>query len=101
MTPAQYLFNIHFQICLLDQIQRNPHLPIGSIFENNVVAFEPQQAAAKIALAVDWLPGLHLRHAAGEPLEIGALVKSALQSGGGNFKRVCSVNEILDVEDRA
>src|SRR5689334_146854 len=98
---AQLLVYINLQIRLRNNIQRNTHLPAGSIFKKHVVAVESEQAAAEIALAVDWLSRLQLRVAAGEAFEVGAFVKAAFESGGGNFQRVRRVDEIFHVQNRA
>src|SRR6185503_17992353 len=66
LCAAQVLAYVYFQIRLRNPVQRNPHLPAGSIVKKHVVAVYSKQATPEIALAVDRLPRLHLRVAAGE-----------------------------------
>src|ERR1041385_252354 len=98
---AQLLVYVYFQIRLRNNIQRNTHLPAGSIFKKHVVAVDSEQAAAKIALAVDWLPRLHLRVTAGEAFEVGALVKATFESGRRDFQCIRRMDEIFHVQNRA
>jgi len=99
--PAQLLANIHFYIRLRNRIQRNTHLPAGSILKKHVVALDSQQTTSKIALSVNRLPRLHLRVATGEAFEIGAFIKAAFESGGRYFQRVGRMDEIFHVQNRA
>src|SRR5689334_5883681 len=98
---AQLLRNVYFQIRLRNRIQRNTHLAAGSIFKNHVVAIDSDQTTAEVALAVDGLARLNLRVAAGEALEVGALIKASFESRRRNFQRIGSVDEIFHVQNRA
>jgi hypothetical protein len=98
---AKFLTHIHFQIRLCYRIQRNTHRPAGSILKNHVVALDSKQATAEIALAVNRLARLHLRVAAGEAFEVGALVKASFESWRRNFQSVGSVDEVFHVQNRA
>ena len=44
--PAQFLFYVHFQVRFGYQIQRNSHLPVGSIFKNYLVAVQSHSQQA-------------------------------------------------------
>ena len=97
MSPAQLLFNVHFQICLRDQIQRNLHATVSTVVKNHFIAFKSQQPAAKVALPVDGLASFQFRVIAREALVIGAFIKPTIDSGRRNFERVSRVNKIFDV----
>src|ERR687892_2756931 len=98
--PTQLLVNVHFQIRFSDQIQRDTHLPVGSIFKKYVVTLYSQQTAAKVALSVDGLACLQLGVAACEPFEVSAFVQTALQTRRRYFKRVGRMNEVFHVQNR-
>lgn len=97
MALTQLFFNVYFQIRLRDRIHRDLHATACAIFKNHFIAFKTQQAAAKIALAIDRLPRLEFRVMARKSLVIGAFIKSTIDSGGRNFERVSRVNKIFDV----
>src|SRR5436190_14201832 len=100
MTPAQFLTNIHFQVPFGNQIQRDPHLSVCSIFKKHVVAIETQQTAAEIALSADWLARLDFRLAAREPFEVSAFVQASFKSRRRYFQSVGSMNEVFHIQNR-
>src|SRR6185295_7986468 len=98
---AQLLAYVYLDVRLGYQIQRNTHLPAGSILKKHVVALDSQQTTAKIALAVNRLPRLHLRVATGEAFEVGAFIKAAFEPRRRYFQGVGRVDEIFHVQNRA
>ena len=78
--PSQLFTHINLEIRLRNQIQRNTHPPVGSIVKNHVVAVQAQQTSAKVALAVNRLPRLHLRVTPGEAFEVGPFVQAPFES---------------------
>ena len=102
MTPTpQLLADIHLKVRFGNYVQRNPHLPVGSVFKKNVVALYSQQTTAKVALAIDRLARLHLRLAACKSFEVSAFVQAAFEAGRRYLQRVRRMNKIFHVENRS
>src|ERR1051325_7815314 len=98
--PSQFLADVNLKVRLGYQIQRNPHLPVGSILKKHVVAIHSQQTTPKVALHIEWLPRLRFCLAACETLEIGPFVQTSFESGRRHFQRVGSMDEVLDIQNR-
>src|ERR1044072_1407612 len=77
------------------------YAPRGLVFKQNLVALDPLDAPAEVALAVDGVARLQLRQTPRELLEILAAVEPALQPRRGDFEGVGGRDEVLHVEHGA
>src|SRR5205085_56342 len=100
-SAAELFFNVHFQVRLGDNVERDRNSSARAVVENYVVVFDAYYLAAKVALTVYGLARSYFRKASNEPLIVAALIKTSLQTGRRNFKRVGRVYEILHVQDSA
>src|SRR5215207_9675411 len=97
----ELLFNVYLQIRLRDLGEGDADAPRGLVFEQNLVALDPLDAPAEVALAANGAPRLDLRQPPGELLEILAAVEPALQPRRGDFEGVGGGDEVLHVEHGA
>src|SRR5215207_5304017 len=58
---SELLFNVYLQIRLRDLGEGDADAPRGLVFEQNLVALDPLDAPAEVALAADGPAGLQLR----------------------------------------
>src|SRR5215218_5020251 len=73
----ELLFNVYLQIRLRDFGEGDADAPRDLVFEQDVVALDPLDAPAEVALAAYGPAGLQLRQPPREPLEICAAVEPA------------------------
>src|SRR5688572_15151911 len=97
----KFLVDFQFQIGLGDRIEINLYATASAVINQYFVAFNPQDAAAEIALTVDGIAALYFGEATGETLVIVTFVKTSLQTRRRNFQGVCRVNEVFHVENSA
>src|SRR5215210_7913317 len=73
----ELLFNVDLQVRLRDLGEGDADAPRGLVFEQKLVALDPLDAPAEVALAADGAARLQLRQTPREPLEIFAAVEPA------------------------
>src|SRR5215207_8248600 len=86
LCESELLFNVDLQVRLRDFGEGDADAPRGLVFEQDLVALDPLDAPAEVALAADGPAGLQLRRPPREPLEILAAVEPALQPRRGDFE---------------
>src|SRR5215211_6479466 len=72
---SELLFNVDLQVRLRDLGEGDADAPRGLVFEQNLVALDPLDAPAEVALAADGPARLQLRQPPREPLEVCAAVE--------------------------
>jgi hypothetical protein len=101
MLSVKLFVNVNLKIGFGYEVKGKSHAAAGSVVEDDVVAFEPQQPSAKIALTVDRLLRFQFCRAAGKPLVIRAFIKTSFETRGGYFQGVSRMDEVFDVENRS
>src|SRR5687767_7815751 len=88
LRQPELFLDVYLQVRLGDLGEGDADAPRSLVVEEHVVAFEPGDAAAEVALPADGPARLHLRHLPGEALVVARLVEPALQTRRGDLKGV-------------
>src|SRR5918911_149182 len=101
LGASKLFLYVDLKVRFRDLCEGDADAPARLIFKDYALGFETDDAATKVALAVDCHTGLHTGEVACEALVVLALIEPTLQTRARYFQRISRVDEVFHVQDRA